>query len=172
MALPIDNTRTFIGQGVVHIGEKDPVTGDHLGLEFVGNASDLMIKPTTQQVEHKESMTGKNSVDQIVEKGTKVEVSFKTCSTYKTNIRRLLFADVIETLGGSVSDEQIVARLGKASFLRNINLTNFASLTDATATTTYVENTDYRIDLPTGRIDFLAGASFAEGADLRCNYTP
>ena len=169
MAQTRDNTRLYRGQGQVYLAERDEF-GQPKGFEFVGNVSELKINPKTEAIKHTESQTGNNSVDAKIEKNLEVEVSYNTCSQYKTNLVRLIFGKLTELASGTITDETVKAYLGKSSFLERINLASFTSLTDEEATVTYVEGTDYFIDLATGRIDHSATASYAQGATLKANY--
>ena len=111
MAQVIDNTRLFRGQGQVFLAERSDL-GKPLGFEFVGNVSELKIEPKTEAITHKESQTGDNSVDAKIEKGLEISVSYNTCSSYKENLKRLLFAKLTEVASGtSVSGEPIIAYL-------------------------------------------------------------
>ena len=170
MAQFADNTRLFRGQGKVFLAERSPL-GQPLGFEFVGNVSDLKISPKTESITHKESQTGDNAVDAKIEKGLEIEVTYNTCSTYKANLKRLIYGKLTEVLAGvSITNEAVIARLGKASILDHINLASFSSLTDDGGSTTFVAGTDYHIDLGSGMLEHAAAAGYSEGDTLRANY--
>ena len=169
MAQTRDNTRIYRGQGQVHLAEKDEF-GQPQGFDFVGNVSELKINPKTEALKHTESQTGNNSVDAKIEKNLEVEITYNTCSQYKTNLMRLIFGKLTELSSGTITDETVKAYLGKSTYLDRINLASFTSLTDEGATTTYVKGTDYVIDLATGRIDHSATAAYSDGATLKANY--
>ena len=170
MAQIADNTRIYRGQGQALMARRTPF-GKPQGFQFVGNVSELKINPKTESIKHIESQTGNNSVDAKIEKNLEVEITYNTCSNYKSNLVRLLFGKLTEIAAGTITDEEIIAYLGKASILDNINLASFSSLTDEAGAVTYVRDTDYFVDLPTGTIEHAPGASYAEGAILKANYT-
>jgi|GEM_PF-1730205 len=170
MAQVQDNTRLFRGQGQVFLAERDGL-GNPEGFEFVGNVSELGITFKTDAIEHTESQTGNNSLDAKIEKGLKIEATYKACSLYKDNLRRMIFGELTETgAGTTVTDETVIAYLNKHSALEYINLDSFASLTDEAGAVTYVEGTDYAVDLATGRISHAAAASYLQRAVLKANY--
>ena len=168
MAQIADNTRLFRGQGQVFLGTRNH--GKPEKLEFVGNVSELMLNPQTEKIEHTESQTGNNSVDKVIERNLNVEISFKTDSAGSKNLARMAFGMVTEEAAATISGEEIVAYKNAGQILDRINLTAFTSLTDQTATTTYVENTDYTMDLASGFIYFLDTATFTDGDTLIANY--
>jgi phosphoribosylformylglycinamidine (FGAM) synthase PurS component len=90
-----DDTRLYRGQGQVFLGKK--VGGQPAGLEFIGNVSELMLNPQTEKIEHQESQTGYNSVDKVIERGLKVEMSMTTDSFTKENIARFVFGKITNT---------------------------------------------------------------------------
>jgi hypothetical protein len=80
MAQVQDNTRLYRGQGQVFLGKR--VGGKPAGLEFIGNVSELMLNPKTDKIEHMESQTGYNSIDKVIERALKVEMSTSIWQDY------------------------------------------------------------------------------------------
>ena len=169
MAQVADNTRLFRGQGQVFLATRSN-TGKPEGLEFVGNVSELMLNPQTEKIEHTESQTGNNSIDKVIERNLNVEISMTIDSIASKNLARMVFGTVTEEIAATITGEEIVGYIGKGQILDRINLTSFTSLTDVGATTTYVEGTDYTIDLASGYLQFLDTATFSDGDTLIANY--
>ena len=169
MAQVADNTRLYRGQGQVFLAKR--VSGKPAGLEFIGNVSELTLNPQTEKIEHMESQTGNNSVDKVIERGLKVEMSMTIDSMASENLARMVFGKLTTEDAATVTGEVQVAYPGKNLIVNNINLLTFDSLTDAGGATTYVAGTDYEvIDLAAGMIRILNGA-ITEGQSVEANYT-
>lgn len=169
MAQVSDNTRLYRGQGQVFLGKR--VNGKPAGLTFIGNVSELMLNPQTEKIEHTESQTGNNSVDKVIERGLKVEMSMTIDSSASDNLARMVFGTVTIDAAATITSEAHKAYLGKMLILNNINVQTFTSLTDAGGGTTYVAGTDYEvIDLAAGMIKILNGGAITEGQDVEANY--
>ncbi len=163
-----DNTRLYRGQGQVFLGLR--VSGRPAGLEFIGNVSELMLNPQTEKIEHMESQTGYNSIDKVIERALKVELSMTTDSMASENLARMVFGKLTKNAIATVTAENHKAYIGKLLILNNINVTIFTSLTNVAGTTTYVAGTDYEVvDLAAGMVKILAGA-ITDGLDVRANY--
>jgi hypothetical protein len=166
-----DNTRLYRGQGQVLLGKR--VGGKHVGLEFVGNVSELMLNLKTEKIEHTESQTGFNSVDKVIERGLKVELSMTCDSMTRENLSRMVFGKTTLEPISTVTNEAQTAYAGKLLTLDNINITTFTSLLPAASTTPFVLGTDYEIvDLAAGMIKPLVGGALsANGTPVRANYS-
>jgi hypothetical protein len=166
-----DNTRLYRGQGQVFLGKK--LGSGHTGLEFIGNVTELMLNPKTEKIEHMESQTGYNSVDKVIERALKVELSMTTDSMTRQNLDRLLFGKTTVSSASTVTNEVQTAYAGKLLTLDNIRINTFTSLTPAAGGTPYVLGTDYEIvDLAAGMIKALVGGAIsALGTSVRANYS-
>lgn len=170
MAQVADNTRLYRGQGQVFLATR--VSGKPAGFEFVGNVSELMLNPQTEKIEHMESQTGNNSVDKVIERALKVEMSMTIDSVASDNLARLVFGKVTKNAVSTVTAEEHTAYAGKNLILDKINLTAFTSLTDSGATTTYVAGTDYEVvDLAAGMIRIIDGGAITDGSTVEANYS-
>lgn len=169
MSQVIDDTRLFRGQGQVFLAER--VSGKPAGLTFIGNVSELMLNPQTEKIEHTESQTGNNSVDKVIERALKVEMSMTMDSMASDNLARLVFGTVTKDAAATITAEAHKAYLDKMLILDNINVQTFTSLTDVGGATTYVDGTDYEvIDLAAGMIKILSGGAITDGQDVEANY--
>lgn len=163
-----DNTRLYRGQGQVFLGKR--VSGKPAELDFIGNVSELMLNPQTEKIEHSESQTGYNSVDKVLERALKVEMSMTTDSMTSDNLARLVFGKITKDAIATITNESQTAYIGKYLILNNVNLTAFTSLTNAAASTTYALGTAYEVvDLAAGMIKIIGG-SITNGQEVRANY--
>ena len=170
MSQVADNTRLFRGQGQVFLAKR--VSGQPAGLEFIGNVSELMLNPQTEKIEHTESQTGNNSVDKVIERGLKVEMTMTMDSMASANLARMVFGTVTTDSAATITAETHKAYIGKYLIVKNINVQTFTSLTDVGGATTYVAGTDYEvIDLAAGMILILEGGAITDGQELEANYT-
>ena len=164
-----DQTRLFRGQGQIFLATR--VSGKPAGFEFIGNVSECMLNPQTEKIEHTESQTGNNSVDKVIERGLKVEMSITMDSIASKNLARLVFGKVTTDAGTTITSEVHNAYVGKYLTLNNINVQTFTSLTDVGGATTYTAGTDYEvIDLASGTILILDGGAITEGQEVEANY--
>jgi hypothetical protein len=79
--------------------------------------------------------------------------------------------ETINTGAGTVTDEIVVAKTGISISLVHKNVTaDSVVVTNSGATTTYVENTDYKINYAQGWITALDGGGIADSASLKVTY--
>lgn len=169
MAQVKDNTRLYRGQGQVFLGKR--VGGKPAGLTFVGNVSALSLSPQTEKIEHMESQTGNNSVDKVIERGLKVEMTMTIDSVASENLARMVYGRFTTDNATTITGEVQKAYVGKNLILNNINVQSFDSLTDVGGATTYVEGTDYEIiDMAAGMILILGEGAITEGQEVEANY--
>lgn len=165
-----DNTRLFRGQGQVFLAKR--VGGLPAGFEFIGNVSELMLNPQTEKIEHTESQTGNNSVDKVIERALKVEMSITMDSVASKNLARMVFGTVTINAASTVTAETHTAYTDRMLILNNINVQTFTSLTDVGGGTSYAAGTDYElIDLAAGMIKILNGGAIVDGSQVEANYS-
>jgi hypothetical protein len=161
--------RYFVGKGKVLLASINSL-GVTTGYEWLGNCPSLVLNTEETRVEHKESYTGKNLTDSIVATGQSATASFTIDEYTKENLEKFLFGTSTQSAAATVTSEALLGYPGKYTALTRINLTGFTSLTNVGATTTYVLNTDYRVDLGAGLIYVIPGGAITEGLALRANY--
>ncbi len=165
--------RYVLGQGKVWIDEKDPTTGLPMGkARFVGNvpSGGLTFQMTTQQVSHFESYTGQNLKDLEIERQKDGKGMIRLEDFVKENIMLALYGSSTALAGATISSETHNAYSGKSFFLNRINLTSFTSLTNNGATTTYVNGTDYTVDLKSGTVTILEDGDISDESVVKANY--
>ena len=165
-----DKTRLYRGQGKLFLSKR--VNGKPAGLEFVGNCPELMLNPQTEKIEHTESQTGNNSVDKVIERALKVELTMTLDSMASENLARMVFGKFTTDSAATITAEAHKAYAGKNIIVDQINVTAITSVTDAGGATTYTEGTDYEIvDLAAGMICLLDTGTIADGSDIEVNYS-
>lgn len=170
MAQVADNTRLYRGQGQVFLARR--INGKPAGLTFVGNVSELVLNPQTEKIEHMESQTGNNSVDKVIERGLKVELTMTTDSMTSDNLARMVFGSTTFEAARTVSAESHLAYPGTNLILNNINISSFTGLTDEGGTVAYVAGTDYEvIDLAAGMIRIIEGGAITNGSVVEASYS-
>lgn len=164
MAQAVDQVRLFRGQGQVFVAER--IAGQPAAFEFIGNVSELMLKPQTEKIEHQESQTGYNSVDKVIERGLKVDIDITTDSNLAENLSRLTFGRVTQNNTVTVTGETHNVEVGKYLHLNNINVTNFVSLLSSGGATLNVD-VDYEVlDLASGLIRILPTTTAIADQDI------
>lgn len=160
--------RYFVGKGKVLLATI--VGGVAAGYEWLGNCPSLTLSTEETRVEHKESYTGKNLIDSIVATAQSANASFTIDEYSKENLTKFLHGTTTNIAAATVTGESVTGYLGKYSQLNKMNLTSFASLTNSANNVTYVEGTDYSIDLPAGLIFPIVGGAITNAQPLLANY--
>lgn len=99
-----------------------------------------------------------------------------TTDSISQEILRALFLGLEQTVNvasGSVTDESITARLDRFVPLANQNVLNTPAVvvTDSAGTTTYIEGTDYEVDLRNGQLRAFSTGSITEAEELLVSYS-
>lgn len=171
----------YSGQGVVLIGERDPLTGKPVGLIPVGNVSDLKIAITTSVLEHKESMTGARGIDLRLTTETKAALSMTMESYNSTNLALALRGGETVIAGGSVVDVAYngAVQLGKITPLAHVSISALTIDKSATPLVAYVDGMvdgewDYKVNLDAGSVLWATTpdtAGLVDDDDVTISYT-
>lgn len=161
--------RYYRGQGSVYLSERDQVTGQPTGgFRFLGNVPTLRISTTTQQIKHQESYTGQQLTDLVIETTKEAQLTMTLEYFDAQNLAFALYGTPTVIAGATVTNEAVIAQPGRHVPLANINLSAFTSL--VAGATTYVQGTDYVVNLKSGMISFPTDSTIAAGATVRANY--
>lgn len=169
-----------IPRGRVLFDPFDANTGLLTGEAEFGNCPGFTIAIATERADHFSSETGLKQKDKSVT--VQVTRTAKvTCDNVSVeNLARFLSGSVesVTQASGDVTDEAITVLKGRQYQLgqtadnpagvRNITA---VVVTNTGATTTYVVNVDYTLDLELGRIQILAGGSIADASVIKVDYT-
>lgn len=154
------NTEYFYyGQGKIYLAPIDPVTLAVGASAWVGDVSVCTPKLTTQQVKHRESYSGQNSLVRsfpVSKEGT-IDLTMHKLSA--DNLALALYGTKNPVVTGTVTSETFatgVWTVGNDVLLANPG-TSLVVITDSTPTTpkTLVLGTDYTVDNNFGRITVL-----------------
>lgn len=162
----------FRGQGKVYLADLDSndlVTG---GFRFLGNVPELRLQMSTESKEHRESTTGRQSVDLIIDQVQSGKLMTRLENFSKENLALALFGTDSSITGATVTDESITAKLGYSVPLANINVTTFTSLEVGANTISATGN--FSVDLKAGMVAFEADpadTNLVEDATCLCTYT-
>lgn len=162
-------TRYFSGQGKVSVSPRDGA-GLPTGFSYLGNCSDFSISLGRAG----ERFATNGSAGDILAQslgGNLPVISMILDEFAKENLEKATYGKATAVSGASVSNEVVVAALGKSVPVANIGITTWTSLRDSTLATTYVQGTDYTINKDTGMLDFPAsGSAIADAQSLRATY--
>jgi len=161
----------FSGQGSVLIATKDPVTGEPEGFRPVGNVSALTIGVETTVFQHKESCTGTRGIDKEIVQEVVVTIAMTMESIDDENLALALYGTTAAIVGASPTDELVTARHDKWVALENIKVSAVVVGDDAIPTITYVEGTDYELNLETGSIKVLSTGAITDLQVVFVDYT-
>lgn len=142
--------RYFRGQGRLTIATRDLGGAIDSGFRFLGNVPELTISTETEQIDHNESYTGRSLKDMEIVKKEMVNISFSLESFTKENLALVLAGSYSVIDSATVVAEPITLYTGSWNPLKNINISDFASLEIGAVTLN--EGSDYTIDLKSGMI--------------------
>ena len=172
----------YSGQGKVYVATRD-AGGNPGGFRWLGNVPSLELSIETEKFEHKEAYTGNRAIDVTVVTETKATVTFTIEDFSVENLALGLYGENTVVSGAAGVAEVLYSCWnpigGTARPLRVVNPNGLTVTTvkDITDTTTYVEDTDYTVDLTNGTItpiDTGAGvtsAGIVDGENLNIVYT-
>ena len=160
----------FKGQGKLYISQRDATGQPVGGFRWLGNVPMVRISTSTEQTSHTESYTGDQLEDLVIYDKKRCSLMFTMEEFSKENLALALFGTGTDIAGATITAETHKAYLGRSLILNQANITTFTSLTDTGAATTYVEGTDYTVDLSSGLVDIPAGSSIPDDSDVEANY--
>lgn len=169
--------RAFMGSGDLYINRIDPITGLPLGLAGPFECSKFEIKPNTEIKE--QTSKGRDTYGQVIATVAlqkPADISITLTEMDKDGLTLALLgtqADVTQG-AGTVSDESItltVAKMDKWQALskKNINAAGFV-VTNAAASTTYVEGTDYAVNRVLGKIKVHSSGSIPSTEAIKVDF--
>lgn len=180
MAIIHETNEYQIPRGRVLFDPFDPNTGLTTGEDPFGNCPGFTVSIETEKSDHYSSETGLRQKDAstTVEVNRTATITCDNVSVY--NLARFLSGSVetVSQTSGTVSDESITVLKGRQYQIGRTennpagarNITSVV-VTDSTAATTYVANTDYALDLDLGRLQILEGGAIDDGDVIKVDYT-
>ena len=160
--------RGFLGAGDVYIERF--VAGVSQGLAGPYYAGKFEIKPNIDKKEL--TSKGRNDYGQVLEsvsiqKPAGFTLELNEVNTESLTIALLGTASVASQLAGSLSAVNVTVKLDRWVPVSKENLSGLAVLTNAGATVTYVEGTDYELNRPLGLLKAKVGGAIVDAAVLK-----
>jgi len=174
MAISPNTDNYTLGKGVVFFDQL--VDGVFQGERDLGNAPAFTFNIALETLEHFSSRGGLKAKDKEIISQITPGLAFTLDEVNKENLALLTLGDttlVTQTSGSAVAEE-VVAHLDLRSDLAYRGVSNVV-VKDETDTTTYVLDTDYKIDTTLsddkiGRIFIMSSGSITEGDTLHIDY--
>ena len=171
------SSRAFLGGGDLYIDRYDPATGLKLGRAGPFECSKFEIKPNT---EVKEAVSkGRSTYGQVIEtvaiqKPADITVTLTEMDKDGLTLALLGTQAAISQGSGTITDEQVsltAAKMDKWLPLtkQNINQAAFV-VTNAAASTTYVEGTDYLVNRRLGWIKVLDAGNIPTTETIKVDF--
>jgi hypothetical protein len=173
-----------LGRGEVHFSRFIGTTQNPEGFRYIGNTPEFNLTIETEDLDHFSSDRGIREKDDSVPLETTRQGTLTTDDVQPENLAYFFFGSVsaLVVAGGAVTDEQINDVKKGYGYHLGVTTTRPEGATHLTAPsstvvvttnptgTTYVENTDYTIDMATGLLTILATGTIVEGSDLLVDY--
>lgn len=146
----------YYGQGAIDLA---PIAADGtLGaFAWVGDVSAFSLKPTSDQVQHKESYSGQRGLTDDFPVGAALTIDMTLHQFSPAALARVARGAVVNTIAGTVTAESLGSPdVGAEIYLANPGVSDLV-ITDTTTSSpkTLVEGTDYSVDLNFGRVTIL-----------------
>ncbi len=180
--MPLGNhSNTYVfGRGELYVDLFDG-NGAKTGERFLGNCPGFTLNIESEQFEHFSSTGGLRKKDLTVTLSVNFNAEIN-CDDVSAENLALFLGGSVSTITQSatpVTNEAIVVNQGRdyqlgASGSNGFGVQNVGSVvvTDVAGTTTYVLNTDYRLNAAKGRIHILPGGAITDGTTIHVDYTP
>jgi hypothetical protein len=169
-----------LGRGKVYFSRYITGTQDPIGYLYIGNTPEFSLTIESETLDHFSSDAGIREKDDSVALETTRTGSFTTDNISAENVALFFFGSASTlTQSAITSTPYTVADVVPGMFyqlgLSSSNVVghrklNPSGLTVAMGGTTYVLNTDYRIDTDTGLIEIVSGGAIVSGSDLTVTY--
>lgn len=173
-----------LGRGELHFASFLTATDTPGGERYIGNSPEVSFTIETENLDHFNSDHGVREKDESIPLQTNRTGAFTTDNVSPENLALFFLGSstALAVVGATVTDESITGvqpglhyQLGRTANdpvgARGLDDSSPPSVTDDPMTTTYVEGTDYTIDLALGRITILEGGGIAADDDILVTYT-
>lgn len=172
----------YSGQGVVMLGDRDPVTGKGSNFIPVGNCSSLKTSVATSVIEHKESQSGIRGIDYRLTTEVKATLSMVMENYTPENLAIALRGRSAHVPGAAVTAEVGKFAAGMVMLLSRIGVSAVVVKKGATALVLFVSGTatavdgawDYKLNASAGSLMFApvpVTPQLVDGDALAIDYT-
>lgn len=164
----------FLLEGTVYFDRLDDA-GAATGLVTLPGVAKLALKPQSEikeQTSKDKGYYGQIIGSVAIPKPTELSISLRNGTKEGIALGLMGSHGTISGGAGTVTDEAITAKLDKWVELANRNITAASVVvTNADASTTYVEGTDYEINYALGMIRAIPTGSITEAQALKVDYS-
>lgn len=181
MTINYGANKNTLGRGSLFFDRFLPNTATRQGELHLGNTPELGLNVETEKLEHYSSERGLKTLDDSVTLQVSRSGSFITDHINVENMELFFFGvgSTVTQVATPVADEAITVQQGRhyqlgqtAGNPQGIRGIGSVSVQDDTDTTTYVEDTDYSLELGQGRIYIIPGGGISDDDVLHIDYTP
>ena len=181
MTLPLNtHTNNYVfGRGQLFLNLY--AAGVFEGRRFIGNCPSFNLSVESEIFEHVSSTSGIQTTDLKVTKSTKFSGQIVCDDMQPENMALFLVGSqaTLSQVATPVTNEAIVVNKG-FHFQLGLTVSNKVGIRDVTSvvvtdvagTTTYVLNTDYKLDADSGMIYIITGGAITDGQTIHVDYTP
>lgn len=176
-----------LGRGRIYFGKfgDDGVTA--IGERYLGNTPECSFTIEAETLDHFSSDEGINEKDESVPLSTTRTGSFTTDNIDPENLAYFFFgsADTLAVSTATVTDEVVgpvepgytyklgvspTVPMGQSNLIVHTAPSTKIIVKDTSGTPTYVEGTDYEVDLNTGMVTIIEGGDIESGDELKISY--
>ena len=162
----------FLGSGRIYLDRK--VNGVYQGFKLAGNATKFELKENSEKKERvsKDRTNYGSALNTVfIKKPAEINITLNDLDKDALALVFLGDSSVVTVAGATVTDEVVTGYKGLIFKTANRKISSVV-LTDTTAVTTYVLNTDYAIEnAELGLIKILAAGAITDGQSLKIDYT-
>jgi len=181
MALPLNtHTNNYVfGRGQLFLNLY--AAGVFEGRRFIGNCPSFNLSVESEIFEHVSSTSGIQTTDLKVTKSTKFSGQIVCDDMQPENMALFLVGSQATLSQGAtpVTNEAIVVNKGR-HFQLGLTVSNKVGIRDVSSvvvtnvagSTTYVLDTDYKLDADSGMIYIISGGAITNGQTIHVDYTP
>ena len=168
-----------LGRGKVYFDRFAPGTQTKTGERYMGATPSFSVSAETQELDHFSSEEGL----QVKDESVTLRVDYSGALTVEDmsgpNTALFFFGDAETTTVSAATAEQdtftampgLFYQLGmSAAKPEGVEHVSNVTVTDAGAVVTFVEGTDYTVDLDEGFIEIIPGGGIASGTAIEVNY--
>lgn len=181
MTLPLNtHTNNYVfGRGQLFLNLY--AAGVFEGRRFIGNCPSFNLSVESEIFEHVSSTSGIQTTDLKVTKSTKFSGQIVCDDMQPENMALFLVGSqaTLSQVATPVTNEAIVVNKGR-HFQLGLTVSNKVGIRDVSSvvvtnvagSTTYVLNTDYKLDADSGMIYIISGGAITNGQTIHVDYTP
>lgn len=162
----------YYGQGEIRLAPID-ATGAIGKYQWIGDVSQFGLKPTSDQVQHKESSSGQRGLTDDFPVGAALTVDMTMHQFSPDSLARVIRGAVVNTATGTVTAEALPTALvaGDEVYLKNPGVSAVVIKDSAVSTpATLVEGTDYTVSADYGRITILNVGTYTQPFKVDYSY--